>query len=95
MTNRFESILGDLQLAVFLAYKSIFKGNRWALALIVMVMSLSFANLLLTPSILLGVSDTINRQQVDTLYGDIVIDPLPEEYYLTHVDTTSSSVQGG
>lgn len=92
MTNRFESILGDLQLAVFLAYKSIFKGNRWALALIVMVMSLSFANLLLTPSILLGVTDTINRQQVDTLYGDIVIDPLPEEYYLTHVDTTSASV---
>ncbi len=74
--------MGDLKLAVFLAWKSIFKGSRWALVLIVMVMSLSFANLLLTPSILLGVNDTINRQQVETAYGDIVVDPPPEDYYL-------------
>lgn len=74
--------MGDLKLAIFLAYKSIFKGNRWALVLIVTVMSLSFANLLLTPSILLGVTDTVNRQQVETMYGDIVVDPPSDEYYL-------------
>ena len=76
--------MGNLKLSMFLAYKSIFKGNRWALAMIVMVMSLSFANLLLTPSIMLGVTETINRQQVDALYGNIVIDPPPDEYYLSH-----------
>ena len=75
--------MGDLKLAFFLAHKSIFKGNRWALILIVLVMSLSFANLLLTPSILMGVTDAINRQQVETLYGDIVVDPLADEYHLT------------
>ncbi len=73
---------GDVKLALFLAHKSIFKGNRWALVLIVMVMALSFANLLLTPSILLGVTETVNRQQVETLYGSIVIDPPESEYYL-------------
>ena len=75
--------MADIRLAMFLAYKSIFKGNRWALVLIVLVMSLSFANLLLTPSILLGVTETINRQQVETVYSNIVIDPAADQYYLT------------
>jgi len=75
--------MGDLKLAIFLALKSIFKGNRWAFALIILVMSLSFANLLLTPSILSGVTNTLNRQQIETLYSNIVIDPPPDEYYLS------------
>jgi len=76
--------MGNLKLALFLAFKSIIKGNHWALALIILVMSLSFANLLLTPSILSGVTNTLNRQQIDTLYGDIVIDPPSTDYYLSH-----------
>lgn len=86
--------MGDLKLAMFLAYKSIFRANRWALTLIVLVMSLSFANLLLVPSILVGVSETINRQQVDALYGDIVIDPLPTDYYLTGVSSMMDAIEG-
>lgn len=85
--------MGNLKLAMFLAYKSIFKGNRWALVLIVTVMSLSFANLLLTPSILLGVTDTMNRQQVDTLYGNIVVDPKPDDYFLNHSGSIVRSVE--
>jgi len=85
--------MGNLKLAMFLAYKSIFKGNRWALVLIVLVMSLSFANLLLTPSIMLGVTDTLNRQQVDTLYGNIVIDPPPDEFYLSHASRIEEELE--
>jgi len=76
--------MGNLKLALFLAYKSIFKGNRWALVLIVLVMSLSFANLLMIPSILSGVTNTLNQQQIDTLYGNVVVDPPQTEYYLNH-----------
>lgn len=77
--------MGNLKLALFLAFKSIIKGNRWALVLIILVMSLSFANLLLTPSILSGVTNTLNQQQIDTLYSNIVIDPPPTEHYLSRV----------
>lgn len=72
----------NIKLALFLAYKSIVKGNRWAVVLIILVMSLSFANLLLTPSILSGVTNTLNSQQIDTLYGNIVIDPPAADHYL-------------
>lgn len=85
--------MGDVKLALFLAHRSIFGGNRWALGLIVMVMSLSFANLLLVPSILVGVTETINRQQVDALYGDIVVDPLPTDYYLSDMSNTVQVLQ--
>jgi putative ABC transport system permease protein len=84
--------MGDLKLALLLGHKSIFKGNRWALILIVLVMSLSFANLLLTPSILLGVTDAVKRQQVETLYGDVVVDPPADEYYLGHATELVESI---
>ena len=85
--------MGNLKLALFLAFKSIIKGNRWALILIILVMSLSFANLLLTPSILSGVTNTLNRQQIDTLYGNIVIDPPPTEHYLSRVSLLEKKIE--
>jgi len=86
-------VMGNLKLALFLAFKSIIKGNRWALVLIILVMSLSFANLLLTPSILWGVTNTLNRQQIDTLYGNIVIDPLPTEHYLSRASLIEKKIE--
>jgi len=85
--------MGNLKLALFLAFKSIVKGNRWALILIILVMSLSFANLLLTPSILSGVTNTLNRQQMDTLYGNIVVDPPPTEHYLSDVSLIEKQIE--
>jgi putative ABC transport system permease protein len=84
--------MGNLKLALFLAYKSIIKGSRWTLLLIILVMSLSFANLILTPSILSGVTTAINQQQIDTLYGDIVIDPPSNRYYLDNADQIEKTV---
>jgi len=86
-------VMGNLKLALFLAFKSIIKGNRWALVLIILVMSLSFANLLLTPSILSGVTNTLNQQQIDTLYGNIVIDPPPTEHYLSRVSLIEKKIE--
>jgi putative ABC transport system permease protein len=77
--------MGNLKLAFFLAFKSIIKGNRWTLFLIILVMSLSFANLILTPSILSGVTDALNQQEIETLYGNVVIDPRADKTYLDHV----------
>jgi putative ABC transport system permease protein len=85
--------MGSLKVALFLAFKSIIKGNRWALVLIILVMSLSFANLILTPSILSGVTHTLDRQQVETLYANIVIDPQADEYYLDHAEQMESKLR--
>lgn len=84
--------MGNIKLALFLALKSIIKGNRWALLMIILVMSLSFANLLLTPSILAGVTDTIDQQQIDTLFANIIIDPPPRDYYLDNASRIEKNI---
>ncbi|KPK23263.1 MAG: hypothetical protein AMJ70_03935 [Dehalococcoidia bacterium SG8_51_3] len=56
-------------------------------------MSLSFANLILTPSILSGVTNTLNEQQVDTLFAHIVIDPKDEDHYLSNIDQTIKKIE--
>jgi len=85
--------MGSLKVALFLAYKSIIKGNRWALVLIILVMSLSFTNLILTPSILSGVTNTLDEQQVNTLFANIVIDPGEDKYYLDHVSQIAKRIE--
>jgi putative ABC transport system permease protein len=77
--------VGNLKLALFLAYKSIIKGNPWTLIMIIMVTSLSFANLILIPALMSGVTDALNKQQIDTLFGNIIVDPPQGEYLLQNV----------
>ena len=84
--------MGNLRLALFLAYKSIIRGSRWTLVLIVLVMSLSFANLVLIPSILAGVTRAIDQQQIDTLFGNIIIDPPADQYYLENINSLESRI---
>jgi putative ABC transport system permease protein len=77
--------MGNIRLAFFLAYKSVIKGSRWTLVLIIMVTSLSFSNLILTPSLMSGVTFALNQQQIDTLFGNVIIDPPSGDDYLIHV----------
>jgi putative ABC transport system permease protein len=85
--------MANFKVALFLAYKSIIKGNRWALALIVMVMSLSFVNLVLISSIMAGVSDTMDKQQINNLFANILVDPEPDKYYLENVGETEKKIE--
>lgn len=76
--------IGNLRTALFLARKSIIKGNKWALVFVILVMSLSFVNLNFVPAVLTGVSDTMEKQRVETLLANVVIDPEEDKYYIDH-----------
>src|ERR1035437_6762638 len=84
---------GNFKLALFLAFKSIWKGNRWAVLLIISVMALSFAQLILTPSIISGVTKALNSQQINTLYGNLLIDPKTDAYYLENASAVQALVE--
>lgn len=73
-----SSFLQNLKVAFFLASKSITRGNKGTMALIIFIMSLSFINLVFIASILNGVSETINRQMINNVTAHIVIDPQEE-----------------
>ncbi len=78
-------MLTNYKLSIFLAYKSITKGNKGTLFLTVFIMSLIFINLVFIGSIFLGLSETINNQIIDTLYGNIVIEPKKDEKYISDI----------
>lgn len=84
--------LGKVRLAFFLAYKSILKGNYWTLILIILVTSLSFANLILTPSLMSGVTSALNQQLIETLFGNIIVDPPADQNFLTNVSQIESKL---
>ena len=84
--------IGNIKLSLLLAYKSIIRGSLWTLIMIILVTSLSFANLILTPSLMSGVTNAINKQQIDTLFGNIIIDPPPEENFLQNVNLIESKL---
>ena len=85
--------LGNLKLAFFLAFKSLWKGNRWAALLIISVMSLSFAQLILTPSIISGVTHALNAQQINTLYGNVLVDPKTGDYFLENTAQLQATLE--
>ncbi len=87
-----KSILGNVAIALFLAFKSITRGNRWIPILLVIVMSFSFVNLIFTSSIITGVMRAMDRQLVDAAYSNVVISPEEDEYYINHVSQLENEI---
>ena len=85
--------MSSFRTAFFLAFSALRKGNRWALLLIIVVMALSFTNLIFISSILTGVTATLDQQLIDTQVGHVVIDPAKDEYYFNDADAVAGRVR--
>src|SRR4030042_271787 len=74
--------LGNFKLSIFLAFKSIIKGNRWALVLLTLVMAFSFVNLIFVSSLISGIMVTMDNQMISYVYGNVVVGPRENKYYI-------------
>jgi len=81
----------NFKTAIFLAVKSIRKGNLWTLALIITVISLIFASVILTPSIMTGVTKSMDDQQI-AVSGNAIIQPNSDKYYIEGVSQIKSTI---
>jgi putative ABC transport system permease protein len=64
----------SLQVALFIAGRSIFRGNFWIGALTILMMILVYLNLIFAPSLLQGVIFQMNSKLRDTLVGNITVE---------------------
>jgi uncharacterized protein YjlB len=87
------TLLGNIKLATFLAYKSMFKGNKWALGLIIVVMAFSFVNLIFSSAIISGVMTTMDSQLVNATFSNVVISPREDKFYIERVSEMERQVQ--
>ncbi len=76
----------DIKVALFIAYKSILKGSKSTLALIIFILSLTVLNMMFISGILFGMQNLIKQVVIDNLSSTITISPQevpqPKEYIL-------------
>jgi len=83
----------SLKVAVFMAVKSIARGNRWVFILIIAMLALVYLNLVFAPAMLAGVVDTINDKIVNTLSGHIMIESKTEEKEIAGIDGLVAEIE--
>jgi putative ABC transport system permease protein len=75
------------RVALFLATRSVQKGNRFTFLLTIAIIGLVFVNLVFLPSIISGVIMNFNAQSIDYTYGNLVIEPREGESLITGVSS--------
>lgn len=68
----------DIKTAFFIAYKTITKGHKSTVALIVFILSLSFFNLMFVSGFLTGFSDGVMKSMIDNSTAHIIVMPQEE-----------------
>lgn len=68
----------DIKTAFFIAYKTIIRGHKSTILLIIFILSLSFFNLMFVSGFLSGFSNGITESMIDTSTAHIIIMPQEE-----------------
>ncbi|MDE2588248.1 MAG: FtsX-like permease family protein [Patescibacteria group bacterium] len=65
----------DIKTAAFIAYKSILKGNKSTVTLLIFILSLSFLNMMFISGILNGLENLFYRVIISTYASDVTVNP--------------------
>jgi putative ABC transport system permease protein len=72
----------NIKTSFFLAYTSVKRGNKGTLAMVILIMTLAYVNLVFISSVFGGIVEAINREAIDNQYSNIVIEPAVDERYI-------------
>jgi putative ABC transport system permease protein len=84
----------SLRTGVFLAIRSVTRGNFGITAMTVIMILLVYINLLFLPALIQGAVNRVNSQLVDTYTSDIVITAAGEATHIGDADAYLSKVRG-
>jgi putative ABC transport system permease protein len=85
-------MFNGLKVSFFLACKSIQRGNKGTSVLTVLIISLIFVNLIFFPSIVDGVEETLIRQSIEHVCGNLVIEPKDDQPYIDNADSIEKKI---
>ena len=71
-----------LRVALFIAWRDIIRGNRWASALTVLLITLTFVNLVIVGGVLVGLIESTSLANRLRYSSDVILSPLPEKAYI-------------
>ncbi len=73
----------NIKLSFFLAWKSLHRGNKSSLALVIAIMMIVFLNLLFTDSIFAGITKGITDGKIAYQYGEVIVEPKVGDVFIT------------
>lgn len=77
-----NAMLKNLRISLFLAYTSVIRGKKSISAALIVIMIMIFILLGFVPSILLGLTEAMNKQTVENTFANIIIEPREDEDYI-------------
>ncbi len=72
----------NFKLSLFLALRTMWRGDKGSLILTVMIMMVVFLNLLFIDSIFAGIAKTMDNTKINYQYGEVIIEPSATEKYI-------------
>src|SRR4030042_5104489 len=86
-------MIKSLKVAMFLAFKSIVKGNVGVIILTIFMLILVIMNLLFVPGLINGATVSMNTILIRTYSGDITIEPAGDDTVINHVDDLIAGIE--
>ncbi len=75
-----------MKLSVFLAFKTIIRGDKGSLALTIFILLAVFLNLLFIDSIFSGIAKTMDNGKINYQYGEVIIEPKKTEIFIKNAN---------
>ncbi|HXW98802.1 MAG TPA: ABC transporter permease [Methanomicrobiales archaeon] len=82
----------ELKVALFLAWRSLLRGNRTSTVMTVIIIALCFTNMIFLPGLFNGIGQSITAQVVDYEVGNVLVSPRAGDQYITDLDATLSLI---
>jgi putative ABC transport system permease protein len=86
----------DVKTALFIAYKTVLKGNKSTLALLVFILSLSFLNMMFISGILTGLQSLMTNSIIDVWTSHLIVTPQQEptiKEYIENQDEARARIE--
>jgi putative ABC transport system permease protein len=84
----------ELKVALFLAWRSLARGNRSSVFLNVLIISMVFTNMMFFPALMTGIGKNITQQIVAYQTSNILIEPAKGNQYITDLEVTLDRING-
>jgi putative ABC transport system permease protein len=84
----------ELKVALFLAWRSLIRGNRSSLLLNVLIISMVFTNMIFFPALMNGIGEDITKTVIDYQISNIFIEPRKGNDYIIDLEATLSLING-
>lgn len=83
----------DIRVGFFLAVRSLLRSSKWTTGLIIVVMMLTFLNLVVVSGILVGLIDGVGVTYQRIYTGDIFISRLPAKTYIEQTPSIINTIE--